>query len=100
MSARHLATASSCLDGLKPSPLEGFPEAFPQGEHSYEAWLPENLEDAATGLGDRVRALLEDKLVEWEELSERVDAIDWEVLLGPQQFETYEQRREAPGIGA
>lgn len=73
---------------------------FSQGEHSSTEWLSENLEDADPGLGDRVRALMEDTLVTWEELRARVDAIDWELLAGPQQLETSERRREAPGIGA
>ena len=100
MADHHLAASPSCPEGLKPSPPEGFPAVFSQGEHSSTEWLSENLEDADPGLGDRVRALMEDTLVTWEELRARVDAIDWELLAGPQQLETSERRREAPGIGA
>lgn len=96
----RLAASPPCLKGLKPSPPEGFPAAFPPSEHSSAAWLSENLEDADPGLKDRVRALVEDTLVKWEELRDRVAAIDWELVAGPQQLETSERRQEAPGIGA
>ena len=42
--------------------------AIPQGKHRFAARLPEILEDVDNGLGDRMRALPEDMVAEWDEL--------------------------------
>ena len=74
--------------------------AIPQGKHRFAARLPEILEDADNGLGDRIRALLAEMLAEWEELREKIDVIDRELAAEARQCEACAQLREVPGIGA
>lgn len=74
--------------------------AIPQGKHRFAAQLPEILADPGNGLGERMRELLADMLQEWQQLQERIHALDCELVVEAQQCEACTRLREVPGIGA
>ncbi len=74
--------------------------AIPQGKYRFAARLPEILEDADNGLHDEMRALLAKMLAEWEELEERIEAVNHELVAEAKQCEACVRLREVPGIGA
>ena len=74
--------------------------AIPQGKQRFAARLPEILEDADNGLPDQMRALLAEMRAEWEELEEKIEAVNHELLAAAKQCEACERLREVPGIGA
>ena len=73
---------------------------IPQGKHRFAARLPEILADPGNGLGERMRELLADMRQEWQQLQERIQAIDCELVAEAQQCEACTRLREVPGIGA
>ena len=74
--------------------------AVPQGGHRFAARLPEILEAADNGLSERVRALLVAMQSEWEQLEQKIAAIDRELVAEANQCEACVRLREVPGIGA
>ena len=73
---------------------------IPQGKRRFATQLPEILADPGNGMGERMRELLADMLQEWQQLQERIHAIDCELVAEAQQCEACTRLREVPGIGA